>query len=145
MRTSIGIAITRDGAASTPAELLRNADVAMYIAKRDGKGGYRVFEESMHAEALERLELRADLQRAIDSDQFELVYQPVVRLERHDGVRRRGAAALAPPHARRDRPGSVHPGRRGDGPDRADRAVGAARGLRPGRASCSDGSRPTRR
>jgi EAL domain-containing protein (putative c-di-GMP-specific phosphodiesterase class I) len=80
VRTSIGIAITRDGAESTPSELLRNADVAMYIAKRDGKGGYRVFEESMHAEALERLELRADLQRAIDSDQFALVYQPVVRL-----------------------------------------------------------------
>jgi EAL domain-containing protein (putative c-di-GMP-specific phosphodiesterase class I) len=52
----------------------------MYMAKRDGKGGYRVFEESMHHEALERLELRADLQRAIDADQFELVYQPVVRL-----------------------------------------------------------------
>jgi diguanylate cyclase (GGDEF)-like protein/PAS domain S-box-containing protein len=81
VRTSIGIAIVRDGAATTPAELLRNADVAMYIAKRDGKGGYRVFEESMHAEALERLELRADLQRAIDSDQFELAYQPVVRLD----------------------------------------------------------------
>jgi diguanylate cyclase (GGDEF)-like protein/PAS domain S-box-containing protein len=80
VRTSIGIAISRDGEHSTPAELLRNADVAMYIAKRDGKGGYRVFEESMHEEALERLELRADLQRAIDSDQFELVYQPVVRL-----------------------------------------------------------------
>jgi len=80
VRTSIGIAISRDGEHSTPAELLRNADVAMYIAKRDGKGGFRVFEESMHAEALERLELRADLQRAIDSDQFELVYQPVVRL-----------------------------------------------------------------
>jgi diguanylate cyclase (GGDEF)-like protein/PAS domain S-box-containing protein len=81
VRTSIGIAITRGGERSTPAELLRNADVAMYIAKRDGKGGYRVFEESMHHEALERLELRADLQRAIDADQFELAYQPVVRLD----------------------------------------------------------------
>jgi diguanylate cyclase (GGDEF)-like protein/PAS domain S-box-containing protein len=81
VRTSIGIAIVRGGTTSTPADLLRNADVAMYIAKRDGKGGYRVFEESMHAEALERLELRADLQRAIDSDQFELAYQPVVRLD----------------------------------------------------------------
>ena len=80
VRTSIGIAIVPSGGRSTPAELLRNADVAMYMAKRDGKGGYRVFEESMHAQALERLELRADLQRAIDSDQFELVYQPVVRL-----------------------------------------------------------------
>jgi diguanylate cyclase (GGDEF)-like protein len=80
VRTSIGIAIVRGDTGTTPADLLRNADVAMYIAKRDGKGGYRVFEESMHAEALERLELRADLQRAIDSDQFELAYQPVVRL-----------------------------------------------------------------
>ena len=91
-------------------ELLRNADVAMYIAKRDGKGGYRVFEESMHAEALERLELRADLQRAIDSDQFALVLPAGRAAGRHDGVRRRGAAALAPPDARRDRPGPVHPG-----------------------------------
>ena len=81
VRTSIGIAIVRGSTDTTPADLLRNADVAMYIAKRDGKGGYRVFEESMHAEALERLELRADLQRAIDSDQFELAYQPVVRLD----------------------------------------------------------------
>jgi diguanylate cyclase (GGDEF)-like protein/PAS domain S-box-containing protein len=91
VRTSIGIAISRGGQHATPAELLRNADVAMYIAKRDGKGGYRVFEESMHAEALERLELRADLQRAIDSDQFELVYQPVVRL---DSMRVSGVEAL---------------------------------------------------
>ncbi len=80
VRTSIGIAITEVGERSSPAELLRNADVAMYIAKRDGKGAYRVFEESMHTEALERLEMRADLQRAIDGDQFELHFQPVVRL-----------------------------------------------------------------
>ncbi len=80
VRCSIGIAIT-DGELATPDELLRNADVAMYIAKRDGKGGYRLFQDSMHAEALERLEMRADLQRAVDSDQFELHYQPVVRLD----------------------------------------------------------------
>jgi predicted signal transduction protein with EAL and GGDEF domain len=80
VRCSIGIAIT-DGELATPDELLRNADVAMYIAKRDGKGGYRLFQDSMHAEALERLEMRADLQRAVDSDQFELHFQPVVRLE----------------------------------------------------------------
>jgi EAL domain-containing protein (putative c-di-GMP-specific phosphodiesterase class I) len=53
----------------------------MYIAKRDGKGGYRLFEPAMHEGVLARLELRADLQRAIDSgDQLELHYQPVVRL-----------------------------------------------------------------
>ena len=47
-------------------ELIRNADAAMYIAKRDGKGGYRLFEPAMHEGVLARLELRADLQRAID-------------------------------------------------------------------------------
>ena len=81
----------------------------MYIAKRDGKGGYRLFEESMHAEALERLELRADLQRAVDSDQFELHYQPVVRLDDMSVSGRRGADPLAPPDARRGRAVRVHP------------------------------------
>ena len=54
----------------------------MYIAKRDGKGGYRLFEPAMHEGVLDRLELRADLQRALPTDQFELHYQPVVRLAR---------------------------------------------------------------
>jgi diguanylate cyclase (GGDEF)-like protein/PAS domain S-box-containing protein len=80
VRTSIGIAVAEPGSGATPADLLRNADVAMYIAKREGKGDYRVFEDSMHEEAIERLELRADLQRAIDGEQLELYYQPVVRL-----------------------------------------------------------------
>ena len=61
----------------------------MYIAKRDGKGGYRLFEPAMHEGVLARLELRADLQRAIATDQLELHYQPVVRLD--DGARRRAS------------------------------------------------------
>jgi EAL domain-containing protein (putative c-di-GMP-specific phosphodiesterase class I) len=61
-------------------ELIRNADAAMYIAKGDGKGSYRLFEPAMHERVLARLELRADLQRAVTSDQFVLHYQPVVRL-----------------------------------------------------------------
>jgi EAL domain-containing protein (putative c-di-GMP-specific phosphodiesterase class I) len=56
----------------------------MYIAKRDGKGGYRMFEPAMHEVVLARLEMRADLQRAIVNNEFELHYQPVVRLE--DGM-----------------------------------------------------------
>jgi EAL domain-containing protein (putative c-di-GMP-specific phosphodiesterase class I) len=52
----------------------------MYIAKRDGKGAYRVFEPAMHEGVLSRLELRADLQRALATDQFELYYQPLVHL-----------------------------------------------------------------
>ena len=52
----------------------------MYIAKRDGKGGYRLFEPAMHEGVLERLELRADLQRAMTGGQLELYYQPLVHL-----------------------------------------------------------------
>ena len=54
----------------------------MYIAKRDGKGGYRLFEPAMHEGVLERLELRADLQRAMAGGQLELHYQPLVRPRR---------------------------------------------------------------
>ena len=63
-------------------ELLRNADVAMYMAKRDSKGSYRVFEPAMHERALERLELQAELQQALELNQLEVHYQPIVRLHR---------------------------------------------------------------
>jgi diguanylate cyclase (GGDEF)-like protein/PAS domain S-box-containing protein len=77
---SLGIAVVAGGTAADADELIRNADAAMYIAKRDGKGGYRLFEPAMHEGVVERLELRADLQRAMAAGQLELHYQPVVRL-----------------------------------------------------------------
>jgi diguanylate cyclase (GGDEF)-like protein/PAS domain S-box-containing protein len=82
VRPSIGVALsgTEAEAPADADELIRNADAAMYICKRDGVGGYRVFEASMHERVLERLELRAELQRAIEGRQFELHFQPVVRL-----------------------------------------------------------------
>jgi EAL domain-containing protein (putative c-di-GMP-specific phosphodiesterase class I) len=52
----------------------------MYMAKRDSKGSYRVFEPTMHERVVERLELRSDLQHALSLNQLELHYQPVVRL-----------------------------------------------------------------
>jgi diguanylate cyclase (GGDEF)-like protein/PAS domain S-box-containing protein len=80
-RASVGICLTGDGVASIDAEeLLRNADVAMYMAKRDSKGSYRVFEPAMHERVVERLELQAELQRALELEQLEVHYQPVVRL-----------------------------------------------------------------
>jgi len=81
LRCSIGIAMAADGEPVDADELIRDADAAMYIAKRDGKGGYRVFEPEMHEGVLARLELRTDLQRALVEDQLELYFQPVVRLE----------------------------------------------------------------
>jgi diguanylate cyclase (GGDEF)-like protein/PAS domain S-box-containing protein len=85
VRASIGIAID-DGSANERGEagaeaILRNADVAMYMAKENGKGRYQVFEHTMHETALKRLELKADLQRALDHDEFVLHFQPVMELE----------------------------------------------------------------
>jgi diguanylate cyclase (GGDEF)-like protein/PAS domain S-box-containing protein len=81
-RASVGICMAdEDRGIPAAEELLRNADVAMYMAKRDSKGGYRIFEPTMHERVVERLELRAELQRAIDNNQLEVHYQPVVRLD----------------------------------------------------------------
>jgi EAL domain-containing protein (putative c-di-GMP-specific phosphodiesterase class I) len=80
VRCSLGIAIAAEDGSADADELIRDADAAMYIAKRDGKGGYRLFEPEMHEGVLQRLELRTDLQRALATDQLELYYQPVIRL-----------------------------------------------------------------
>jgi diguanylate cyclase (GGDEF)-like protein/PAS domain S-box-containing protein len=84
-RASVGICLAGQEPDSTDAEeLLRNADVAMYMAKRDSKGSYRVFEPAMHERVVERLELRAELQRALELSQLEVHYQPVVRLDQRE-------------------------------------------------------------
>jgi diguanylate cyclase (GGDEF)-like protein len=85
---SVGIAVGRVGAS----ELLRQADVAMYRAKAEGKGRVCVFEESMQAEVLERLELEGELLRAIERDEIAVHYQPVIAL---DGQTLAGFEALA--------------------------------------------------
>jgi diguanylate cyclase (GGDEF)-like protein/PAS domain S-box-containing protein len=82
-RPSIGIALA-DPAAHVTVDadgLVRDADAAMYICKRDGRGGYQVFEPAMHARVLERLELRGELRRALELGQFELQFQPLVSLQ----------------------------------------------------------------
>ncbi|MEO7267291.1 MAG: EAL domain-containing protein [Candidatus Limnocylindria bacterium] len=79
IRVSIGIARDPTGSAG-PEELLRNADLAMYVAKQRGKGRYELYEDRMHEQALRRLDLKANLARAIAEDQLEVFYQPIVEL-----------------------------------------------------------------
>src|SRR3954452_10773521 len=78
VHTSIGIA----GAAveSTADEIVRNADLAMYSAKADGKGQSAFFEPSMHSAARRRLQLTGDLRRALAEGQLTVNYQPLIRL-----------------------------------------------------------------
>ena len=76
---SIGVSLGAYGAA-TAEDLMRDADIAMYVAKGKGKGCYTVFESNTHQHVVRGLELRSDLQRAIEEKEFELYYQPVVHL-----------------------------------------------------------------
>jgi EAL domain-containing protein (putative c-di-GMP-specific phosphodiesterase class I) len=80
IRASIGVALSGRGAAQ-PEELLRRADVAMYVAKGQGKGRCEVYDPGMQASIVERMTLASDLQRAVDRGEFVVYYQPVVELE----------------------------------------------------------------
>jgi diguanylate cyclase (GGDEF)-like protein len=78
--TSVGIAVgPADGL--TTDELMRNADLALYRAKDDGRGTYRFFEADMDAQMRERRAMEQDLRKALPAGEFELHYQPVVHLE----------------------------------------------------------------
>ncbi len=75
---SVGIAF--DDTGMTTGQLLRNADIAMYTAKRGGKRCYEIFETEMHTAAVDRLEIQADLRRALDQRELTLQYQPIFAL-----------------------------------------------------------------
>ena len=75
--TSIGISIyPKDGI--NPEDLLRNADIAMYIAKREGRNKFQFYEERLNEESLIRLEKEIELRRALDNNEFVLHYQPQI-------------------------------------------------------------------
>ncbi len=76
---SIGISISEVGQGGAD-ELLRNADAAMYAAKSRGKARSVVFQPDMHVRALRRLDLEAELRRAIERGEFRLHYQPLVEV-----------------------------------------------------------------
>ncbi|HUF06631.1 MAG TPA: EAL domain-containing protein [Candidatus Binatia bacterium] len=77
---SIGIASAGE-AGRDAQEIVRNADVAMYMAKANGKAGYAVFDPGMHASVRARHELGAELQLAVDLGQLRLVYQPIIAFD----------------------------------------------------------------
>ncbi|MDQ3854902.1 MAG: EAL domain-containing protein [Chloroflexota bacterium] len=75
---SIGIILS--DRSDTAQDLLRDADIAMYRAKHAGKGRYELFDKSMTATAQQRFDLEGDLRRAVQREEFELYYQPSVRI-----------------------------------------------------------------
>jgi diguanylate cyclase (GGDEF)-like protein len=80
---SIGISVAPMDAVDSH-ELLRNADMALYDAKADGRGTFRFFEPEMNTRMKVRRELEMDLRKALATEQFELHYQPLVVLETNE-------------------------------------------------------------
>jgi diguanylate cyclase (GGDEF)-like protein len=80
---SIGISVAPMDAVESN-ELLRNADMAMYDAKADGRGTFRFFEPEMNTRMKVRRELEMDLRKALATEQFQLYYQPLVVLQTND-------------------------------------------------------------
>jgi diguanylate cyclase (GGDEF)-like protein len=75
---SVGIAI---GAGHEgPEGLIRDADSALYRAKEHGRGGYEIFDEVMRSRVIEHMQIENDLRRAIQREELELHYQPVIKL-----------------------------------------------------------------
>jgi diguanylate cyclase (GGDEF)-like protein/PAS domain S-box-containing protein len=81
--TSIGISIWPDDAAQ-PEAFIKNADLAMYHAKEEGRGNFQYYSSERNALALYHLRLEADLRKAIEREEFELYYQPQIDILRGD-------------------------------------------------------------
>ena len=130
---SIGIAISHEGQ-ELASDLLRQADLAMYVAKENGRARWEVFDPQSAPHVMERLELEGDLWRAIDHGELVVQFQPEMELTTGRVVATE--ALIRWQHPTRGviiaRP--VRAVRRGVGPHRRDRPVRVARGVPVGAA-----------
>ncbi|MEO7370967.1 MAG: EAL domain-containing protein, partial [Ilumatobacteraceae bacterium] len=81
VHSNVSIGIAHSSSESSVEALLRDADIAMYLAKQSGKGHHEVFQPGMRQEMIDRLELRGDLTEALARNEFVLHYQPIIEVE----------------------------------------------------------------
>jgi len=82
---SIGVVLSSP-AYSSPDQILRDADIAMYRAKGEGRGRFSVFDEAMHARAMEQLRIETELRHAIEEGELVLHYQPILDIRTREVV-----------------------------------------------------------
>jgi diguanylate cyclase (GGDEF)-like protein len=81
VRISASIGVAHDSGRGSAEELLRDADIAMYVAKNTGKGRLEVFEPGMRVRAARRISMQQDLARAVDLGEIEVYFQPIIDLK----------------------------------------------------------------
>ena len=140
LTASMGIALG-DGQPHRTEEVLKDAELAMYHAKRIGGDRIEVFKPSMRARKTDRLTLESELRRALERDEITILYQPIVRLEDRSVAGFEALARWDHPKMGRMLAVRVHRHRRGDRPDRRSRPVRAGAHRAPARAPGSAASR----
>ena len=126
---SIGVALYPENGHDEQA-LVKNAAMAMYVAKDEGKNTVRFFSNNMKTQSIERLMLESNLRKALERNEFTLHYQPKINLEDGTDHWRGSAAALESAGPRGAGARSIHPAGGGNRVDRADRPLGASNGVR---------------
>jgi diguanylate cyclase (GGDEF)-like protein/PAS domain S-box-containing protein len=81
VQSSVSIGITLSQDVDNPEQLLRNADVAMYHAKNNGRSRYALFNSAMHEKVLETMQLEVELRQALGRGEFRVHYQPITELK----------------------------------------------------------------
>ena len=107
LTASIGLAQFREPA-MTAEQLMKDAAVALYEAKRRGSGTIELFNPAMQDDRAELVVLEQELRRAIERNEIEVHYQPIARLADMHLARLRGPGALAPPEPRTAGAGKLH-------------------------------------
>ena len=120
---SVGIAVG-PGDGLRPDRLLRNADLALYRAKGDGRGTFRFFEPAMDLQMQTRRIMERDLRKALPAGEFELYYQPVVNLASGEISGFEALIRWNHPETRLGLSGRLHSAGRGDRLHRPDRESG---------------------
>ena len=121
---SIGLALSENQSRSTE-EVLKDAELAMYHAKRIGGDRIEIFKPAMRSRKTDRLTMESELRRAIEREEIKVLYQPIVRLEDRAIAGFEALGALGSPQTRPPVAVRIHHDRRGNRPDRRTRPVRA--------------------